>query len=115
MKQNSIDWKSDEKLKGFLKTCVKKDLGREEILRFVARDFPQYGKLSTEFNIKYIKKETSIEKVKDAVKKELNGSGERLRYRAINQKLRMERDIKVPRDLAFVVMQDLDDEGLKGL
>ena len=46
-----------------------------------------------------------IEEVKDAVKKELNGPGERLGYRAINQKLRMEHDIKVPRDLLYIVMQ----------
>ena len=50
--------------------------------------------------------------MKDAVKKELNGPGERLGYRAINQKLRMEYDIKVPRDLLYTVMQELDDEGL---
>ena len=63
-------------------------------------------------NINYTKKKEvvkdavkKIEEVKDAVKKELNGPGERLGYRAINQKLQMEHDIKVPRDLLYTVMQ----------
>ena len=30
----------------------------------------------------------------------------------MNQKLRMKHDIKVPRDLVYAVMQELDDEGL---
>ena len=64
MAENSIDWKNDEKLKGFLETCVKKSFRRQKILDFVARDFPQYGKWSMDtfctrlrqFNIKHIKK-----------------------------------------------------------
>ena len=43
-----------------------------------------------QFKIKYIKKETSTKEVKDAGKKELNGTGERLGYRVTNQNLRME-------------------------
>ena len=64
------------------------------------------------FKIQYIKKETSIEEVKDAVKKKLNGPSERFGYRAMNQKLRMEHGIKVPSNLVCAVMQELDDEGL---
>ena len=40
-KNRNIDWKNDEKLKSFLETRVKKNFGREEILGFLARDFPQ--------------------------------------------------------------------------
>ena len=43
---SSIKWKNDRKLKGFIETCVKNNLGREEVLDLVARDFPQYGKWS---------------------------------------------------------------------
>ena len=76
MAENSIDWKNHEKLKGFLETCVKKNFSREKTLDFVSRDFPQYGKWSMDtfctrlkqFNIKYIKKETSVVEVKNAVK-----------------------------------------------
>ena len=47
-----------------------------------------------QFNIEHIKKETPIEEVKYAVKKELNGPGKRLGYRAMNRKLRMEHEVK---------------------
>ena len=63
-----------------------------------------------QFNIKNIKKKASFVEVKDAVKKELNMPGERLGYRAMNRKLRMAHDIKVPRGLVYTVMQELDDE-----
>ena len=55
--------------------------------------------------------ETSIE-VKDAVKKVLDGPGERLGYRAIHQKLWMEHDIKAPRELVYTLKQEEDDESL---
>ena len=113
-------WKNDEKLKGLLETCVKKNLTREESLDFVARDFPQHGKWSIatlyrrlrQFKIKYIEKKTSTKEVEDAVKKELDGKGERLGYRVTKQKLRIEHNTKVPRDLVYTVTQELDDEGL---
>ena len=77
MAENSIDWKKDKKLKSFLKLCAKKTLRQEEMLDFVATDSPQYRNWSMavfnrslrQFKIKYIKKETSIEEVKDAVKR----------------------------------------------
>ena len=39
-------------------------------------------------------------------------SGERLGYRAMNQKRPMKHDIKVAQDLLCAVMQESDDEGL---
>ena len=63
--------------------------------------------------IKCFKKAISIEEIKHAVKKELNAPHERLRCREMNQKLPMEHDIKVPRDLVHTVMHELDDEDLK--
>lgn len=50
--------------------------------------------------------------MEDAVKKELDGKGERLGYRVTKQKLRIEHNTKVPRDLVYTVTQELDDEGL---
>ena len=46
MDENSIDWKNDELFEGSLETCVKKNLKRDKILGFVAREFPRYGKWS---------------------------------------------------------------------
>ena len=47
------------------------------------------------------------------MKEELAGPGQRLGYRAMNQKLRNEHNITVPRDLVYAVMTELHDEGLK--
>ena len=77
MAKNKIAWKKDKKLKKYLKTCAKKNLSQEEVLDFVAKDFPQYRNWSMavfnrrlgQFKIKYIKKETSAEEVKDEVKR----------------------------------------------
>ena len=63
--------------------------------------------------VKCFKKAISVEEIKHAVKKELNAPHERLRYREMNQKLPMEHDIEVPRDLVHTVMHELDDENLK--
>ena len=48
--------------------------------------------------------ETPLESVTDAVSKELNGPGRCLGYRALNQKLRSEHNIKVPRHLVHNVL-----------
>ena len=43
---------------------------------------------------------------------DLTGPGKLLDYRALNQKLRTEHDIKVPRHLVHTVLADLDPAGL---
>ena len=48
----------------------------------------------------------------DAVQKELEGPGKLLGYRAMNQKLRTEHNVKVPRHLVYNVMAELDPEAL---
>ena len=65
------------------------------------------------FDIKYINYETPLNAVTDAVSKELNGPGRCLGYRALNQKLRNEHNIKVPRHLVHNVLKELDPEGLE--
>ena len=54
-----------------------------------------------------------MEAVIDAVTKEFNGPGKLLGYRALNQKLRSEYDIRVPRRLVYNVMAENDPDGLK--
>ena len=55
----------------------------------------------------------TVEQIRDAVKKEVDGSGKLLGYRAMQKTLRQEHELKVPRDLVYVVMQDVDPEGLQ--
>ena len=49
----------------------------------------------------------------DAVQKELEGPGKLLGYRAMNQKLRTEHNVQVPRQRVYNVMAGLDPEGLE--
>ena len=93
---------------------------RREVLDFVRRDYPQYSwSLPTldrhlrHFNIRYINYETPVDVVEHAVQKALDGPGRLLGYRAINQKLRTEHDMKVPRHLTYDVMAELDPVGLE--
>ena len=57
--------------------------------------------------------ETPLAEVSAAVKKELDGPGRLLEYRAMNQKLRTEHNILVPRHLVYNMMTELDPEGLQ--
>lgn len=50
--------------------------------------------------------------MRNAVKKEADGPGKLLGYRAMRNKLRQEHDLLVPRDLVHDAMFDLDEEGL---
>ena len=97
-----------------MKTYVSRGLPREEIL-----DFPQYAwSLRTldrrlrEFDIHFSDTRISVEEVKEAIKNELDGPGCLLGYRAMQNKLRQEYKLNVPRDLVHNVMFDLDPDGL---
>lgn len=50
---------------------------------------------------------------KSAVRKELDGPGKLLGYRAMHNKIRQEYLLNVPRNLVHAVMFDLDPEGLE--
>lgn len=67
-----------------------------------------------DIDIWYIDQGTLLEEVASAVKHELNGPGQLLGYRAMNQKLRMQHNIKVPRHLVHTMIADLDPDGLDG-
>ena len=113
----SSNWKDDEELKADLEQYVRQNLKRSEILDFVKRNFSEYAwSIATpdrrKFGIRYIDYTTSIGAVSEAVQQELNGPGKLLGYRALNQKLRTEHEIKVPRHLVHTVLADLDPAGL---
>ena len=56
--------------------------------------------------------DTLLETVQTAVQKELNGPGKLLGYRALNQKIRMQHEVQVPRNLVLKMLQNEDPEGL---
>ena len=114
-------WKEDASLKDEMLKFVKQGLKREEMLSFLRRDFDQYAwSLRTldrrlrHFEIFYSDATVSVEAIKDAVAKELDGPGKLLGYRAMQKKVRQKHALLVPRDLIYAVMFDLDPEGLQG-
>ena len=64
------------------------------------------------FRIKYIDYDVDIQTVDEAVRKELNGPGSLYGYRALHTNLREVDDLKVPRDLVYAMMQEVDPMGL---
>ena len=114
------DWTDDDRLEQDLKTYISQNLKRSEVLDFMQRDFPQYTwSLPTldqrlrHFGIFYINYDTPLAAVSDALQKELEGPGRLLGYRAMNQKLRTEHNVQVPRHLVHNVMAELDPEELE--
>lgn len=117
---STTNWNDNKELEQDLKSYVSQNLRRTEVLDFVQRDYPHYAwSLATldrrlrHFDIHYINYDTPLAAIAGAVKKELDGPGKLLGYRAMNQKLRMEHDIQVPRHLVYNMMADLDPEGLE--
>ena len=73
---------------------IKQGLQRQEILDFLKRDFAQYAwsirtvdRRLRYFDIYYHDKNVSVDEVKEAVKKELDGPGKLLGYRAMHHKV----------------------------
>ena len=65
------------------------------------------------FDIHYTDNNVTVKQIRDAVKKEVDGPGKLLGYRAMQKTLRQEHELKVPRDIVYVVMQDVDPEELQ--
>ena len=72
------EWQHDEHLKNDLAKYVARNLSRKEILDFAAHDYPLYawssGTLAKRlafFDIKYIRYDTDIEDVENAVREEM--------------------------------------------
>jgi len=64
------------------------------------------------FEVYYKDDTVSVEDVKEAVKKELEGPGKLLGYRSMHKKIRQRYDLLVTRDQVFDVMSELDSEGV---
>ena len=118
MTQNQ-DWENDQRLEHDLKLYVSQNFKRVEILDYMKQDFGDniwslrtLARRLQELGKTYINYEISVDDVEEAVEKEFNGPGELLRYRAMNEKLRTECSIYVPRHLVHNVMCDVDPEGI---
>ena len=60
------------------------------------------------FNIRYVDRDVPLDVAREAVRKELNGPGAMLGYRAITQKMRQKYELKVPRALVHNLMFELE-------
>ena len=88
-----ISWCEDVRLQGDLRNYVRQNLKRKEMLDFLRRDFPTYAwsiptldRRLRYFNIFYTDTNVTLDEVKEAVGKELEGPGKLLGYRALHQK-----------------------------
>ena len=93
-------WKNDMFLKGEMLKYIKQGLQREEILDFLTRDFWPWSLCTLDkhlryFDIYYHDTNVSVDKVKEAVKKELHGPGKLLGYRAMYHKVRQDHELNV--------------------
>ncbi|XP_028412126.1 uncharacterized protein LOC114534852 [Dendronephthya gigantea] len=114
------NWVEDEQLKEQMARHVREGYQRNEMLDFLRRDFPQYAwsirtldRRLSYFELKRTDRNVTVDQVKEAVQKELNGPGQLLGYRAMQKKVRQEHNLNVPRDLVHAVMGELDPEGLE--
>ena len=115
------EWKGDSDLKFQLESLVKKAYERSETLHVTQKDFPQYtwGCIKTldrrlrHFNVRYIKYETPVKDVRNAIRKEMEGPGRLLSVRAMTRKLRIVHDIQVPQNVVNAAMYDLDPDALE--
>ena len=117
---SSSEWKDYNQLEDDLRKYVSQNFKRSEILDFVQRDFPKYtwstatlDRRLRHFGIYDINYDTPIAAVSDAVQKELEGLEKLFGYRAMNQKLKTEHNVQVPRHLVYNVMAELDPERLE--
>ena len=117
---NANYWANDENLKHDLQEYVLNNFKRTEVVDFMRKDYPEYtwsrrtlDRRLRYFNISYIDYQTDVDTVKAVVQREVCGPGQLLGYRAMNQKRRCEHGIKVPHNLVYNVMMEMDPEGLE--
>ena len=114
------EWKNDEELKQDLEKFVQQNLRRKEILDFMMSKYPMYAwsirsltRRLQYFDIKFTDYDVDLEDVEQAVKKELEGPGKLLGYRAMQQKVRELHGLITSRDLVYAVMGDAEPKGLE--
>ncbi len=112
-------WMDDDKLKEDLEKYTRQGFQRKEMLSFVERDYVEYlwslctlDRRLRNFGIYQTDPNITVEDVRNAVQKELDGPGKNLGYRAM-YKIRQVHDLNVPRNKVYNVMCDLDPAGLE--
>ena len=115
------DWKADQSLLEDLAKFVEANFKRTEILDFVKRDYSQYTwslrtltRRLAFFKISYIDYGANIDNLREIVQRELvDGPGAFLGYRALHKKVREVYGLRVPRNLVYNMMYDVDPTGLE--
>ena len=113
-------WEEDIELENDLKEQVSRNLRQLEIVDFMRVKYPMYSwSLRTlsrrlhHFGIRYTDYSVDIDEVREAVEKEMKGPGRLLGYRSLHKKVREVHGLKVPRNLVYDVMADVNPEGLE--
>ena len=114
------EWQEDVELKNNLVRYVQQNLRKNEILDFVKSKYPQYAWSSRtlsrrlqHFGIKFTDYDIDVEAVERAVRKEMEGPGRLLGYRALHKKVREIHGLNVPRKLIYDVMYEVNPQGLE--
>lgn len=114
------DWMADQPLKDDLSKYVRQNWQKSEILDFIKSKYPMYAwsertlaRRLQYFDIKFTNYEVDIEEVKEAVRREIDGPGQLLGYRSMQQKVREIHGLNVPRDVVYAVMKEVSPEGLQ--
>lgn len=113
-------WELNDSLRRDLENYVLQGIQIKEILDFMYRDYQQYvwsirtlDRRLRKFGIYYIDMvNTTMEDVRSVVKKELDGPGRQLGYRALRQKIRQKYAMKIPRDAIHNIMYEIDPDML---
>ena len=113
------DWKNYHELEADLQDYVHRNFQRLEIIEFVKQNYPMYhwslrtlGRVMSNFDIKYTNYDVDVAEVEEAVRKEMDGPGRLLGYRAMHRKVREIHKLNVPRSLVYNVMTEINPEGL---
>ena len=85
-------------------TCIIQNLKRSGVLDLMQRDLATLDRRLRHFGIYYVYHDTPLAVVSDAVQKELEGPGRLLGHRVMNQKLRTEHNVQVPRHLFHMIV-----------
>ena len=114
------EWKDDDSLKQELETYVRRNYQRRELLDVVTDKYPMYSwslrtlcRRMQYFNIRYVDTSVDVEEIEVAVRKEMEGPGSLLGYRALHRKIREVHQLNVPREIVYAVMTDVNPDGLK--
>ena len=115
----AVNWQNNCKLEEDFKKYVAANMQPLEILDYMKKDYAVYKwSLRTldhrlnHFNFRYIDRDVPLDVAREAVRKELNGPGAMLGYRAMTQKMLQKYELKVPRALVHNLMFELDLDGL---